>query len=96
MLRSYCDPKNKENCRCRQLLVALGDLDSYVGLQALGSQVVCNSRTIAEVCKRAPYVGSPRDLSSISGLRPQFYEPMYNIMISLLPMALVKADVEIG
>ena len=29
-LRSYCDPKNKENCRRRQLLVALGDLDSYV------------------------------------------------------------------
>ena len=25
VLRSYCDPKNKENCRRRQLLVALGD-----------------------------------------------------------------------
>ena len=116
-LRSYCDAKNKENCRRRQLLVALGDLDSYVevdqavccdrctngnipythlrklvqrgkkpskpkpkplrefaddvldelkrklieerekqishkiGLQALGPQVVCNSRTIAEAYK---------------------------------------------
>ena len=146
-LRSYCDPKNTENCRRRQLLVALGDrshveidqavccdrctngnipylhlrrlvkrgkkaskpkpkrlreftddildvlrtklieerekqISLSIGLQALGSQEVCNSYTIAEICKRAPYVGSPRDLSCISGLRPQFYEPVYNIINS--------------
>lgn len=149
VLRSYCDPKNKENCRRRQLLVALGDhsrvevdqavccdrctngnvpyvclrklvqkgkkasqpkpkplqeftddvleelkkklieerekqISRSIGLQALGSHEVCNSRTIAEVCKRAPYVESPKDLSSISGLRPQFYEPMYNIINSFV------------
>ena len=57
-----------------------------IGLQALGSQEVCNLHTIVEVCKRAPYyVGSPRDLSSVSGLRPQFYEPIYNSFVECIP-----------
>ena len=149
VLKSYCDPKNKENCRRRQLLVALGDhscvevdqtvccdrctkgnvpyvhlrklvqkgrkasqpkpkrvreftadvleelkkklieerdkqISCSIGLQALGYREVCNSHIIEEVCKRAPYVGSPKDLTSISGLRPHFYEPMYNIINSFV------------
>ena len=54
-----------------------------IGLRMLGSEVVCSSSVISEICQQAPYIQRKQDMSKISGLRPQLYERMFNIVISM-------------
>ena len=50
-------------------------LEGFIGLRMLGSEVVCDSVVISEICRKAPHIHSLQDMSKISNLRPQFYEP---------------------
>lgn len=55
-------------------------LKGSVGLRMLGSDVVCDSVVIGEICRKAPHICSVQDMSKISNLRPQFYEPMFLVV----------------
>ena len=58
-------------------------VESSTGLKMLGSQVVCDSVVIDEICRKAPCICSVQDMSKISNLRPQFHEPMFNVVSSM-------------
>ena len=55
-------------------------LKGSVGLRMLGSDVVCDSVVIGEICRKALHIHSVQDMSKISNLRPQFYEPMFLVV----------------
>lgn len=55
-------------------------LENSIGLRMLGSEVVCDSIMIGEICRKAPCIRSVQDMSKISNLRPQFYEPMFHVI----------------
>ena len=58
-------------------------VESSAGLKMLGSQVVCDSVVIDKICRKAPCIRSVQDMSKISNLRPQFHEPMFNVVSSM-------------
>ena len=55
-------------------------VENSIGLQMLDSEVVCDSIMIREICQKAPCIRSVQDMSKISNLRPQFYEPMFHVV----------------
>ena len=63
-------------------LKEVGDsiVDKSIGLRMLGSEIVCDEITINKICKNALHIQSIQDMSKISNLRPQFYEPMFRVV----------------
>ena len=67
-------------------LKEVGDnVDKSIGLRMLGSEVVCDEITINKICKNALHIQSIQDISKISNLRPQFYEPMFRVVNEIVP-----------
>ena len=58
-------------------------VESSTGLKMLGSQVVCNSVVIGEICQKALCIRSIQDMSKVPNLRPQFHEPMFRVISAM-------------
>lgn len=68
--------------RLRERLIVERDrfVSNTAGLKWLGSDHVCNNKVISGICERAHLIKTVADLSSVSGLWRQLYEPMYNVV----------------
>lgn len=53
-------------------------------LVILGSHILCNDKVISNICHKSYLLKKADDLSSISGLRPQFFKPFYDVIQSSL------------
>ena len=56
-------------------------VDSEIGYKMLGKYVVIPDTCIDELCKRAKFIKDRADVSSVSGLRKQFVDRLYSVII---------------
>ena len=71
----------------RAALIAARDqiVDLSIGFKMLGTEVVCSTKVINDVCKNVAYIESVEDLKIIKGLRTDLYHHFYNVILEVLP-----------
>ena len=53
------------------------------GFRFLGDEVICPENSIQEMCQKATWIECKEDLRSTHGVRPEFVERFYNVVVDV-------------
>lgn len=88
--------RKKKRCKIRVIADSLSEaleerlkeerhriLQTSIGYQFLGEEIVCPLKSIQDLCKHATWIQSIDDVLSIGGVRQEFAENFYNILLDV-------------
>ena len=57
------------------------------GFHFLGDEIICPEKSIHEICQKATWIESKEDLKLTHGVRPEFVERFYNVVVDVTSTA---------